>query len=424
MMLRRLFPALLLSLATTLGGCAAVDQHPASAASVAHRAPVTILVSIDGFRPDYLTRGVTPNLNALASGGVESPMRPSFPTKTFPNHWAIVTGDRPDHSGIVANNMEDDSRPKDKFTMASDDPFWWNEVEPIWVTAEKAGVRTATMFWPGSNVAWGGTRASEWPNTISGGTRPSDWAQFNEQIRPTQRVNSVLDVLRRPDDIRPRFVTLYFDEVDTAGHVNGPDAAATTQAIADVDAHIGDLLTGLKALNQPVNLVIVSDHGMAAKSSDRVIVLDKIANPADYRAVEAGPYASLVAQPGHEAALEASLFKAQPHMQCWRKGEIPARFHYGTHRRIPPYFCLAETGWVFQYTTPTKPVTGGDHGWDDRTPEMQALFIANGPAFNRGFRPGADFTNVDVYPLLAHLLGVKPLPGDGNPATLEGLIKR
>ncbi|MGJ8479103.1 ectonucleotide pyrophosphatase/phosphodiesterase [Sphingobium yanoikuyae] len=422
---RRLSLAFALSVSTLLGACAPAQQHPASvaAAPAEQRAPVTILVSIDGFRPDYLTRGVSPNLNALATGGTEASMRPSFPTKTFPNHWAIVTGDRPDRSGIVANNMEDDSRPKDKFTMASDDPYWWNEAEPIWITAEKQGVRTATMFWPGSNVAWGGNKAAEWPYRISGGSRPSDWAQFNEAISPTQRVNGVLDVLRRPADIRPRFVTLYFDEVDTAGHVNGPAAPETTQAVADVDAHIGELVAGLKALGQPANIVIVSDHGMAAKANDRVLPIDKIADPADYRVVEAGPYASLVANPGREKALEAALFKPRDHMQCWRKSEIPARFHYGTHRRIPPYFCLAETGWVFQNTTPTKPVTGGDHGWDDRAPEMQALFIANGPAFVSGFRPSADFTNVDVYPLLARLLGVTPVASDGNPAVLQGLVK-
>lgn len=417
--------ALSLSLSALIGGCAPVQHHAAVSATapMEQRPPVTILVSIDGFRPDYLKRGVSPNLNALAASGVESSMRPSFPTKTFPNHWAIVTGDRPDRSGIVANNMEDESRPKDKFTMASDDPYWWSEVEPIWVTAEKQGVRTATMFWPGSNVAWGGTKAAEWPYTISNGQRPSDWAQFNEEISATQRVNSVLDVLRRPADIRPHFVTLYFDEVDTAGHVNGPDTAQTTQAVADVDAHIGDLIAGLKILGQSANIVIVSDHGMAAKANDRVIPIDKIANPADYRTVETGPYVSMVAVPGHEKALEAALFKTRDHMQCWRKGDIPARFHYGSHRRIPPYFCLAETGWVFQATTPTKPITGGDHGWDDRAPEMQALFIANGPAFDTRFRVPADFANVDVYPLLTRLLGVTSMPSDGDATVLNGLIK-
>lgn len=415
-------PALVLL--AMLGACAPVQQHPAPIAQAQDRPPVTILVSIDGFRPDYLTRGVTPHMNALAAGGVEAPMRPSFPSKTFPNHWAIVTGDRPDHNGIVANAMEDAARPDEKFTMTSDDPFWWNDVEPLWVTAEKAGVRTATMFWPGSNVPFGGTRDTAWPNAIHGGTRPADWAQFNQQIGGTQRVNMVLDVLRRPVAIRPRFVTLYFDTVDTAGHISGPQAPETTQAVAQVDAHIGDLLAGLKAIGQSANIVIVSDHGMAARATDRVIPLDTVASPADYRIVESGPYASLVALPGREAAVEAALLKPHAHMQCWRKGEIPARFHYGTHRRIPPYFCLGETGWEIQPTASKSTLTGGNHGWDDRAPDMQALFIANGPAFVAGAKPGPDFANVDVYPLLARLIGVAPLASDGNPATLAPLLKR
>ena len=117
--------------------------------------PVTILVSIDGFRADYLERDVTPTLSALAENGVSAAMRPSFPSKTFPNHWAIATGVYPDRNGIVANRMEDPRRPGEVFTLASADPFWWNEAEPIWVTAERAGLRTAVMFWPGANVAWG-----------------------------------------------------------------------------------------------------------------------------------------------------------------------------------------------------------------------------------------------------------------------------
>lgn len=424
MLFRSFAPALLAF--TALSGCTtATTERPAPVAQAEQRVPVTILLSIDGFRADYLQRGVTPNLAALANSGIEAPMRPSFPTKTFPNHWAIVTGDRPDRNGIVANSMEDASRPDEKFTMASDDPYWWDDVEPIWVTAEKAGVRTATMFWPGSNVPWGGSQDKDWPRAIHGGTRPQDWAQFNQQIGGTQRVNMVLDILRRPDAIRPRFVTLYFDTVDTAGHVKGPDAPETTQALAEVDAHIGELVAGLKAMGQPANLVILADHGMATRSADRIIPLDTVANPADYRIVESGPYASLAALPGREKALEAALFKATPHMQCWRKGEIPARFHYGTHRRIPPYFCLADTGWEIQPSKPKGDVTGGNHGWDDRAPEMQALFIANGPAFAKGAKtPANGFANVDVYPLLARLIGVTPRASDGDAAALSGLLAR
>ncbi|WP_375195426.1 ectonucleotide pyrophosphatase/phosphodiesterase [Sphingobium sp.] len=421
MYLRCLFFALSIAV---LSGCAQAGQRPAAVAAIEQRQAVTILISIDGFRPDYLKRGVTPNLNALARDGIEAPMQPSFPTKTFPNHWAIVTGKRPDRSGIVANNMEDASRPGEKFTMASDDPYWWNEAEPIWVTAEKAGMRTATMFWPGSNVAWGGNVQKDWPYRLVGGTRPSDWAQFNQEISGVQRVNGILDLLRRPANIRPHFLTLYFNAVDTAGHEYGPDAAETAKAVSEVDGQIGMLVEGLNALRQPANLVIISDHGMAAKSSERVVPLDQVANPADYRIVESGPYASLTALRGHEAALEASILKPRPHMQCWRKGTIPARFHYGTHRRIPPYFCLAETGWLIQPSAPAKPFAGGDHGWDNRSPEMQALFIAHGPAFDPRFRPPTDFANVDVYPLLARLLGVAAAAGDGDPKALEGLVRK
>jgi predicted AlkP superfamily pyrophosphatase or phosphodiesterase len=415
---------LLLPVLAALAACAPVRERPEAAPAVAQavRAPITILISIDGFRPDYLDRGVTPNLNALAQGGVVASMKPSFPSKTFPNHWAIVTGMRPDRSGIVANAMEDPAKPKDPFTMATDDPFWWNAAEPVWVTAEKAGVRTATMFWPGANVAWGGTRADKWPHEISGGTRPHDWQQYGEAIGSAQRVDAVIDWLRRPADTRPRFLTLYFDTVDTAGHVNGPNAQATTDAVAAVDAQFGRLVAGLRALGQPANLVVIADHGMAATSSERVIALDGIADPSLYRIVESGPYASLVPAEGKEKALEAKLLTPHDHMACWRKADIPARFHYGTNPRIPPYFCLADDGWLIRPTKPAAPFAEGNHGYDNGAPDMAALFLANGPAFKAGTKVPDGFDNVDVYPLLAKLIGVPPVPGDGDPAVLDGLV--
>ncbi|UVO49829.1 ectonucleotide pyrophosphatase/phosphodiesterase [Sphingomonas sp. SUN019] len=429
---------LTLAAALALGACAypytppaltpVTQPAPAANAAVAAAAetgaPVTILISIDGFRPDYLDRGVTPNLSRLANEGVTGPMRPSFPSKTFPNHWSIVTGLTPDHHGIVANNFEDAGHPEEPFTMASDDPFWWNAAEPIWVTAEKAGIPTATMFWPGANVAWGGTRAKAWPNDVTGGTRPHDWQQFNQVIPGAQRVRSVIDWLRRPAATRPRFVTLYFDTVDTAGHTFGPGDPRTTQAVADVDAQIGELVTGLAGLRQQANLVIVADHGMAATSSDRTIALDKVVAPADARIVEAGPYASFVATPGREAAVDAALLKPHAHMECWRKDNIPAHFAYGRNPRIPPYFCLAADGWTTVKTAPAKPWTGGNHGYDNRLPDMRALFIASGPAFAKGKRVAA-FDNVDVAPLLRDLLGLPVGAGlDGDDRPFRGVMAR
>lgn len=402
---------------------------PAQAAAPAEvRAPVTILVSIDGFRPDYLDRGVTPNLNRLAAGGVTGPMRPSFPSKTFPNHWTLVTGMVPDHHGIVANSMLDAARPDETFTMASDDPFWWNAAEPIWVTAEKAGIPTATMFWPGSNVAWGGVKAPKWPYEIAGGTRPRDWQQFNEAVNDRQRVDSLIDWLRRPAAGRPRFLTLYFDEVDTAGHRFGTRDARTTAAVAAVDRSIGLLLDGLATLGQPANLVVVADHGMADTSSDRTIALDTIVPPDAARVFEAGPYATFYPAPGREAEVAAALTRPHPHMSCWPRTAIPARFRYGTNPRIPPFLCLADDGpdgaWKLAKTAPTFRQQGGEHGFDNAAPDMRALFIANGPAFVPGRRVET-FDNVDIAPLLRDLLGLPAGTGlDGDDAPFRGVMTK
>jgi predicted AlkP superfamily pyrophosphatase or phosphodiesterase len=418
----------LLAALLAIGASACATTPPpapiASAPAAEARAPVTILVSIDGFRADYLDRGVTPNLSALAATGVKAAMRPSFPSKTFPNHWALVTGLRPDRTGIVANEMEDSERPGEVFKMATDDPFWWNQAEPVWVTAEKAGIHTATMFWPGSNVAIGGTRARDWPNDITGGTRPEDWQQFNEAVDNMQRVNGVLDWLRRPASIRPKLVTLYFDTIDTAGHRFGPGDARTTAAVGDIDATIGLLVRGLAELGQPANLVIVADHGMAETSKDRVIRIDQIADPADYRVVEATTYVSLAAVPGHEAALEAALLKPHDHLTCWRKADIPARFHYGRNPRVPPYFCLADIGWVVVKNASSRMSDLGNHGYDNMAPEMAALFIANGPAIRpAGMLPS--FDNVDVAPLIRDLIGLPQASGlDGDDAPFQSVLIR
>lgn len=414
--------ALLAASAAPLAATPAQSSPPTTTAPDEMRAPVTILVSIDGFRADYLDRGITPHLDALAAGGISAAMRPSFPSKTFPNHWTLVTGKVPDHHGIVANRFEDPARPGEVFTMASDDPFWWNGAEPIWVTAEKAGIRTATMFWPGSNVAWGGRRVKSSWTEDQGGTRPSDWQQFNQAVSPGQRVSAVIDWLRRPAASRPKFVTVYFDQVDTAGHRYGPDAEQTNAAIADADRDIGMLIEGLRALGQPANLVVVADHGMAATSSERTIALDRLASPKLFKLGDAGPFAAITPTRGKDGKLAEILLKPHPHMQCWRRQDIPARLRYGTNARIAPYFCLAETGWEIAATTPRTARSGGSHGYDNAAPEMAALFVAAGPAFKASGKLPA-FDNVDVAPLLRDLVGLPQAPdGDGSDAPFRSVL--
>lgn len=374
------------------------------------REPVTILISIDGFRPDYLDRGITPHISALAREGAYGPMRPSFPTKTFPNHWTLVTGQTPDHHGIVGNIMEDVTRPGEVFKKATTDPFWWNQSEPIWVTAERQGVRSATMFWPGSEVELDGIR-------------PSDWWPFSQALSNDRRIEAVIDWMRRPTEIRPKLIALYFDTVDTAGHFFGPaPGKKLNAAIAAVDQNLGDLVRDLAVLEQPANIVIISDHGMTETSPDRIIELDKILPRDQYRLITDGNYAGIEPLQDDSSAIRAAFIKAHEHMECWERGNIPAHFQYGTNARVPSILCLPDLGWVAYQDVPEwMTAIGGGHGYDHRHPDMTAFFLANGPAIAVSGKQDM-FDNVNIYSLVAKLAGIKPAPNDGSLAPFEQLL--
>lgn len=405
-MSRFLASSLAVLAALTVASCATaptpVAQSPgAAAASQAGRADLVILVSIDGFGPDYLGKGQTPVMDGLVAGGASGPMRPSFPSVTFPNHYTLVTGLHPDHHGVVGNRFTDAHL--GVFTMASKETGFWDQGEPIWVTAEKAGIRTGTMFWPGSEVE------IHW-------VRPSQWTPFDQGMPGDARVDRVLSWLDLPADQRPKLETLYFDIVDTAGHRNGPDAAETRAAVASVDASIGRLVEGLKArgVYDRTMLVLVSDHGMAATSPDRVVWIDDIIDPAALKIGYGGAVLTADPAPGHEAEVQQKLVGRHPHMECWNKADVPARLAYGSNPRVAQVVCLVETGWLA--ATRDRPVTrpGGAHGYDNQAPEMAAIFIAHGPGVAAGRRL-TDLDSVDVQPFLARMLGIMAPTGDGRP---------
>lgn len=401
---------LLMTLAACVLSACAATPRPAPPA-IEQRRPVTILISIDALSPDYLGRGDTPVLDALAKGGVKATMRPSFPTLTFPNHNTLVTGLRPDRHGIIANTLIDPRRPDDRFqskAIEAADPFWWAEAEPIWITAEKHGILTGTMFWPGEEA----------PHN---GIRPSDWARFDPNYTEAQRVRTVMDWMRRPAAIRPAFVTLYFDLVDKTGHKHGPRSDATTKAVRQADALIGELAAGLDALGQPANLVIVSDHGMRTIEPERTVLIEKLLPAGSYRLISFGPFASIDPMPGQDAVIARALLTPNPNMDCWRKADIPARFHYGENPRVAAFLCLARPG--AEVMAGRLPTNKGDHGYDPDDPEMTALFLVNGPAFRRDGAIPAKFDNVDLYPMLAALIGVPARPNDGDPKTLRPILR-
>lgn len=376
-----------------------------------------ILISFDGYRADYLDRGLSPNLAALARDGVHArALRPAFPTLTFPNHYAIVTGLYPDHNGIVNNRMVDPATGKrfaynDRSTIS--DPMWWGG-EPLWVGAERQGKHAATMFWPGSDVE-------------IEGVRPEHWLPFDGKMPPAQRVDQALAWLDLPPAQRPDFLTLYFEQVDHEAHEDGPDSPATDNALREVDAALGRLLDGLRmrGLADSANVVIVSDHGGTSSGPDRVVVIDRVVDVDALDIINTGVLAGFAAKPGREAVVERALLRPHDHMRCWRKTDVPARLHYGTNPRIPPLLCLADEGWLI-FTQefmdrPKRKISLGEHGYDNADANMRALFVAHGPAFKRGLVV-PEFDNVDVYPLLAHVLGIKARAGDGNYGDVRAML--
>ena len=409
---------LLVLLAIFFGAGAAAAQPAPAAPPVRASGPPLILISIDGFRADYLKRGLTPTLKALADDGVRATaMHPSFPSLTFPNHYTLVTGLRPDRHGIVNNTMEDDRiQPDRRFTLggyeAVSDPRWWDEATPIWVTAKQGGLRTATLFWPGSEAA-------------IHGVRPDEWMHFDAAITPDQRVDILLDWLALPPEKRPEFLTLYFDAVDHEGHLHGPDSPEVDAALRQTDAALARLVAGLKALGmaETANLIVVADHGMAPTAPSRAVFIED-AHAGPVHVVTVGSSMGVAADPqGGEAALDRLVAWRPGHARCRRKADLPASLHYGSNPRIPEVVCIAEAGWLVLSRDGDHRVLAGEHGYDPASPLMDALFVAHGPAFRRGYVQPA-FDNVDVYPLMARVLGIAPLPNDGRLDAVAGALAK
>ena len=385
----------------------------ASSSSISSR-PSVLLISIDGFRADYLDAQRSPNLWQIAQQGVRAKgLQPIFPSLTFPNHYAIITGLYAEHHGIVANEMIDPKIPDQRFKLGDpkvmDDPRWWQEGEPLWVTAEKQNVRSATMFWPGSSVE-------------IHSKRPTYWKPFDQSVTNDARVDQIIAWLDLPESQRPHFLTLYFDEVDTAGHMAGPLSAEVIQAIAHVDTAIGRLQSLLKArnLDGSMNIVVVSDHGMAKVDQSKVIALNDYLVSTDYKIIGGGAMASLYPSEGKLDAVYAKLKNANPRMQVFRKSEVPERFHYQNNDRIGPIVLLASEGSYI--TTSLRGVSTGNHGFDNSLADMFGLFVAQGPAFQSGLTIDT-FANIHIYPMLSKVLGITPAKVDGDLSIANKILK-
>ena len=380
------------------------------------------MVSLDGFRWDYLQKYDAPTLRALAAAGVHATrMTPSFPSKTFPNHYTLVTGLRPEHHGIVSNYFYDpDLRASFSKNLPGDnaDARWWQQGEPIWITAEKQGVPAAAYFWPGCEAE-------------VHGARPRLHRGYDGRVRSARRVDDLLAWLDLPAGRRPRFAALYIDVVDSVGHKAGPDAPETAAAVKEADDAMARLLAGLTArgLREQVNLVVVSDHGMSETSTDRIVFLEDIMDVTKVRVEATGPYGGVRPNPGVDAkALVAEIRqKLPPSVKVYLREETPEYLHYRDGRSIPPILLLADDHWTVEERSRWSPkwaaTSRATHGWDPATPNMGATFIAAGPAFKKSTEIQA-VDNIHLYNLLCDVLGIKPAPNDGDRRLAKAALAR
>jgi len=382
--------------------------------------PTLILISIDGFRWDYLNDYPTPTFDALAKNGVKADaLLPVFPTLTFPNHYSIATGLYPSKHGIVGNNFP--SRDRQRFYSLRDsqsvqDGSWYGG-EPIWVATERAGMVTAAFFFVGTEAPINGI-----PMTY--------WNRFNALVPGTARINQALEWLSMPAATRPHLITLYFEDVDAVTHKFGPGSAESIAAIKTVDGYLQRLMEGLPHTPDADNtyVVVVSDHGQSSFLEDEApFILDSVVDLDDVLVVDHGTAAFLYLD-GEKKDRAESLRDAIN--AEWTNGRAmlpdgaPDAWHVDPNSRMADVLVQADPGYaVFSTLERSNHSSKGDHGWAPEFEDMHGIFLATGPRLPKGRRLPA-IRAVDVYPLLMEILGLEIEDSiDGDEALLPGLLR-
>ena len=382
-------------------------------AHAAGRDTYTVIISLDGLRWDYLDAYDVPFMQQLAREGVKAVMQPSFPSKTFPNHYTLATGLVPDHHGIIANSFWDreggvEYSLKNKVTRA-DGKYYGGD--PVWLTAKHQGVKTATVFWVGSDVA-------------IQGEHPTYWRDYQtQQLDYPDRVDEIIRLLKMPEKDRPHLVMAYFEEPDRSGHDHGPMHRLTRRAMEDMDLLLSNLWARIQLLPiaDKVNLIITGDHGMTSVDPKRFVDIDDVL-PKHWYDRFCNDYPTLIyaSAPQYVDSI-CEAMQHVDHVRAWKAADIPAYLNYGTNKNMGDVVVLPDVGWLFA-DKPSKKQRGS-HGFDHTAADMQVGFRAVGPDFKVGYEKADRFRNVCVYPLLCYLLGVTPSPNDGSLDEVRDMLR-
>ncbi len=362
--------------------------------------PTVVVVSFDALGDRFLDRDTLPSFAKLAAEGVRAPFRPEFPSKTFPNHYSMATGLTPGQHGITINQFFDPIR-REWFrrTSANDGSFFLGE--PIWVSAERAGIHTAAYFWTGSEAA-------------IGGIRPSFWHPFDATVPDSIKIQQIARWLRLPNEQRPHLIMMYSGVVDVPSHRYGPDSPEAYAGVRAADRVLAALQDSLKRFpSLAIDLIVVSDHGMVYVPREHDIAMDSLIPKRGVLVDDEHATLSVWADPANPGinldSLAAVYRRTVPHARTFRPGEFPPGWKTEQNRRFGDIFLLADPGYEFVTTNPPAVYTLGEHGYDPSTPEMTGIFLATGPDFKSGVRlPSRE--NRTLHDLLARLLHLATPP--------------
>lgn len=405
---------LFISFLFILSSCQNADSENRSEYSATGN-PV-LLISIDGLMNEYIDRNETPNFDRFLSDGVQAEyLIPAFPTNTFPAHWSIVTGLYVENHGIIANSFYDyelDARFSYGPIESPNDERWWGG-EPIWITAENQGKTAVTFFWPGSEASLHGVQ-------------PTKWVDYDGSIPDSVRIDSVMTWLNPDGDVKADFSTLYFSFVDSRGHAFGPDSPEVDSAVIEMDGLLGYLLDKKEeiGLKNQLNILLVSDHGMASTSAERVIYLEEIIDLDSVDMVTWSPVAMIKPDEGRTSEVYEALKSNEENYRVYLRDEMPERFRFRNHYRIPEIIMIADVGYTISSRSfvEQRGVSRGTHGYDNLAPEMRTFFAATGPDFVTGVT-SPPFESVHIHELIAKILGISPAETDGSFDEVKFLVK-
>lgn len=371
-----------------------------SASIFAQTTPYTILISFDGFRWDYSNRGITPNLDTLKMRGATAlSLRPSYPSITFPNHYSIISGSYPEHHGILnnifTNTCGETYHLKD--TISVRDKKWYKR-EAFWTTAKRNRIITASYYWPGSEV-------------LDSSIRPDYFFPYNHTEPHKNKTDQVVKWLSAPAKERPEFICLYFHDTDTDGHKYGPDSDELNKTVMRMDSVVGDLTAGLRKIGMldSVNIIIVSDHGMANVYPDKTVNIEQYIEGENYKLDSDGPLMFVYAEGENIKKVYDKLKVNENHYKAYLKEKMPPHFHFTADENIPQILLVAELHWIIINNSSPKDMIEkygkGKHGYEKDWLDMHGTFIAAGPSFKENYTTGT-LWNVDIYPLLCKIYNI------------------